>query len=227
MPVAQYPRSTNVRVVATPGLRERKKAATRKLIIQVADELFIERGFEDVTLDEVADRCEVSVRTVLRYFPTKEELGLAREHEALEDFRDGLERRTGDVLGYWRYWAGQMIAGLLADVDWHRRRFAMIRQGPLYMNFIAVQREFQHLLASALADERPDADPLAPQLLAALLAAGNEAIISDWLSGSRQLDPAELLEVIDYATELFASRLASPGEVKPAKRARRVADRAS
>ncbi|QBD77365.1 TetR/AcrR family transcriptional regulator [Ktedonosporobacter rubrisoli] len=54
-----------------PGRRERKKQQTREKIARVAMELFIERGFDQVTVPEVAD---VSVNTVYNYFPTKEDL---------------------------------------------------------------------------------------------------------------------------------------------------------
>ena len=58
----------------TPGRRERKKQQTREKIARVALELFIERGFEQVTVTEVAEAADVSVNTVYNYFPTKEDL---------------------------------------------------------------------------------------------------------------------------------------------------------
>ena len=57
-----------------PGLRERKKQQTRRLIAEVAHHLFVERGFDAVTVAEVARAADVSEGTVFNYFPTKEEL---------------------------------------------------------------------------------------------------------------------------------------------------------
>jgi AcrR family transcriptional regulator len=57
-----------------PGLRERKKQRTRELIAETARELFVERGFERVTVAEIARSSEVSEKTVFNYFPTKEDL---------------------------------------------------------------------------------------------------------------------------------------------------------
>jgi AcrR family transcriptional regulator len=64
-----------------PGLRERKKAETRLAISDVATRLFIERGFESVTVAEVAEAANVSVNTVFNYFPSKEELFFDRGRE--------------------------------------------------------------------------------------------------------------------------------------------------
>ncbi|MEA2788941.1 MAG: hypothetical protein QOG73_1347, partial [Acetobacteraceae bacterium] len=59
-----------------PSLRARKKARTRELLVQTAAGLFHERGFEAVTVAEIARAAEVSEQTVYNYFSTKEALVL-------------------------------------------------------------------------------------------------------------------------------------------------------
>jgi len=61
-------------VSTAPGLRERKKQQTRELIAETARGLFAERGFDEVTVAEVARAASVSEGTVFNYFPSKEEL---------------------------------------------------------------------------------------------------------------------------------------------------------
>jgi AcrR family transcriptional regulator len=59
---------------APRGLRERKKQRTRKLIAETARALFVEHGFERVTIAQIARAADVAEQTVFNYFPTKEDL---------------------------------------------------------------------------------------------------------------------------------------------------------
>lgn len=59
------------------SLRERKKHATRVLLMETALSLFEEKGFDNVSVAEIAEAAEVSKATVFNYFPAKEDLVLA------------------------------------------------------------------------------------------------------------------------------------------------------
>lgn len=63
------------------ALREEKKAATRTAIADAALGLFLARGFDRVTVAEVAEVARVSVNTVFNYFPRKEDLFFDRREE--------------------------------------------------------------------------------------------------------------------------------------------------
>src|SRR4051794_2841798 len=67
---------------AQPGLRERKKEQTRQAIAETAQRLFAERGFDAVTVADVARAADLSQGTVFNYFPTKEDLFYGQ----MEDF---------------------------------------------------------------------------------------------------------------------------------------------
>lgn len=54
-----------------PGLRELRKHRTRHAIVRAAYELFTDRGFDSTSMEQIADRAEVALRTLYRYFPTK------------------------------------------------------------------------------------------------------------------------------------------------------------
>lgn len=55
-----------------PGLRERKKIRTRSTLVDVAAELCLQQGYDNTTVEQIADAAEVSPRTFSRYFPTKD-----------------------------------------------------------------------------------------------------------------------------------------------------------
>jgi AcrR family transcriptional regulator len=70
-------------VESTGGLRERKKLRTRQAISEAAIALFLEHGYDQVSVADVAAAAEVSKRTLFAYFPTKDDLVLHRiaDHE--------------------------------------------------------------------------------------------------------------------------------------------------
>jgi AcrR family transcriptional regulator len=71
------------------GLRERKKAKTRAAIRREAMRLFREQGYEETTVEQIAEAAEVSPSTFFRYFPTKEDVVLRDDYDDLlvEAFR--------------------------------------------------------------------------------------------------------------------------------------------
>ncbi|MFD6553177.1 TetR/AcrR family transcriptional regulator [Streptomyces sp. NPDC058398] len=66
---------------APPGRRERKKAATRQAIADAALRLFLERGYDDVGIREIADAADVSTTTLFKHFPVKEALVFDEESD--------------------------------------------------------------------------------------------------------------------------------------------------
>ncbi|KAA9165754.1 TetR family transcriptional regulator [Amycolatopsis acidicola] len=75
------------------GLREQKKQLTRRHIADIATGMFFERGFDNVTVAEVAEAAGVSKMTVFNYFPRKEDLFLDRHADRLAEVEQVLRER--------------------------------------------------------------------------------------------------------------------------------------
>ncbi|MCW2961700.1 MAG: transcriptional regulator, TetR family [Thermoleophilia bacterium] len=97
---------------ATIGLRERKKLQTRHAIEAAALRLFAERGFANVTMSEIAQAADVSLRTVAVHYPTKQDLVLAHHERNFAQLMDGVEQRAEGVsaLDAMQAWVEGLIA---------------------------------------------------------------------------------------------------------------------
>lgn len=82
---------------AVPGLRERKKQRTRATIVDVAARLCSRQGYENTTVDQIAEAADVSPRTFSRYFPNKEAVIGALIEETSEHVAQALIRQPHDI----------------------------------------------------------------------------------------------------------------------------------
>lgn len=86
------------RMTEIAGLRERKRERTHRAISEAAIALFLARGFDAVTVAEVAEAAEVSKPTLFKYFPTKEDLVVHRFADHVDDAaRVVRERAPGET----------------------------------------------------------------------------------------------------------------------------------
>ena len=166
-----------------PGLRERKKQQTRQAIADAAKRLFLERGFDQVSVAEVARAADVSEQTVFNYFPTKEDLVYARmdtfEAELLAAVR---ERPEGEspLRAFARFILDRSDRAMVGD---GRRRVAeltgLVNASPSLM---ARERElvarYTDALTALLAEEAgASADDIEPRLTAEAMMAFHRSLV--------------------------------------------------
>ena len=78
----------------TAGLRERRKQETRQAISDIATEMFAARGFDEVTISQVAQAAGVAKMTVTNYFPRKEDLVFDRAERIIRSLADVIAARA-------------------------------------------------------------------------------------------------------------------------------------
>lgn len=161
-------------------LRSKRRLQTRAALIQSAFKLMTERGFDNVTMQEVADAAGTHAQTLYAHFPNKYTLGAAA---AVESLRVAMAKRETDTLTFWRKWveertreaynAEAAFSGLVYDTQ-NKPRFALVN--------LAVSHEYIDVLTENLAqDFQLDAKiDLFPKLVAQMLMGASEHAIFAW-----------------------------------------------
>ncbi len=182
--------------------REKKKAQSRAALIAAARELFHAKGYEETTLEEVAERAGLHVQTLYRHFATKQELALAGDRIWLERFRRQITDpgRTGDTFSFWRNWLDRAIDELAPEGDREYKRHLKMRSAsPHILGALwAVQAEYEDLLTASLAKDfgLPAEGAGPPRLVAGMLVAGNGYVLRRYEDEEIDLR-AMSLQVID------------------------------
>ena len=122
----------------TPSLPlvERKRRQARQRIIQAAQELFLERGFDGVSVGDIAERAEVGRTTFFRYFGDKQEVVFAKEQELIETIAaagqaEGTAAASAtEAVEQLRPIVLALCAQAAADPEAYARHFQLIEQHP-------------------------------------------------------------------------------------------------
>jgi AcrR family transcriptional regulator len=193
------------------GRRDRKRLETRNGLAAIALELFAERGFDAVTVNDIADRADVDPSTFYRHFVTKEAVIFADIDEWSGRIGDAIRAQAADlpVLETLRAGGKDLAAMLMLDLDNDRRRAELTESTPSVRAHALVIREaLIDEVALAIA-ERMGVDPARdsrPYLLA-----GSYVLAAHWYrrrvvqTGDA---PSSADEAIDRITDLVQDFIA-------------------
>lgn len=168
-----------------PDLRSRKRLATRQGISNAATRLFFERGFDHVTVDQIAAAADVGRMTVFNHFPRKEDMFFDRDEEAREALQQGLRQRDPGVapVETLRLLAHRLVAEQRPYLEFSVASQAFIEtiegSATLMARARAIRDEIAQVVAAALAEcvARDAADPDAQLAAGLLLATWTVALI--------------------------------------------------
>ena len=189
-----------------PGLRERRKKLTAAELEAAALRLFSERGFDSVTVDDIAAEADVSRRTFFRYFASKEDVLLADHFVQLARLREAMAARPLDetILTALR----NAILSMTGDFEDRKEmvilRGRIMRGTPsLQARSLVHQRAWEEAMQDMVAD-RLGVDPavdLRPGVVAATALAAMRVAFGNWLSAGAEGDliamTTEALDLLD------------------------------
>ncbi|MEU9173924.1 TetR/AcrR family transcriptional regulator [Streptomyces sp. NPDC048420] len=185
------------------GLRERKKIKTREAIRTATYALIKEQGYDATTVEQIAERAEVSPSTVFRYFPTKEDIVLTDEYDPL--MLEELRARPADEswMDSMRHVMRIAIQGNLAeDPDVARMRAHLGVQVPaVRARMLESMSETGRMLRQALGERSGlDPDSLEVRVCAMSLIGGLVEVSLYWAENDFE---GELSDHLDHALDVL------------------------
>ena len=209
------------------GLRAEKKNKLRGRIFENAIQLFKERGFDEVTIDDIVGQLEISQATFFNYFPTKD----AILHQAAEDtvgrYRDMLEHEVGSDIPTAekiRRLLEAMGRGLETDKRFYRTLFT---RSVLHFGNVRAERVLSDLSAALMREGQRRGEIGAeydPRELSDIFIGTYYAIIMRWLHGN---DDQSLVERLHRGAAIFLSGVAPVADMAGYRRERGRAGRHS
>jgi AcrR family transcriptional regulator len=202
------------------SLRERKKLRTRNDLAQAALRLCAERGFDHVTIEEIAAAVEVSPSTLLRYFDRKEDVLLADDGRRLDEFAHRLAARPADepILDSVRHALVTLADELEGDRDSMLAKSRIMAVSPSVRArslelYASGEQAVTRLVAARMGTELDD---LGVQLIAATSMAALRVAVHVWFADdARQPLVSYLAQTLDLLggglNAAFRSELADQG----------------
>jgi len=191
------------------GLRERKRLRTERELRERAMELFSERGFDHVTIDDIADAADVSKRTFYRYFDSKEDVILSDPDERFEQIRMTLAARPADepILIALRATFATLAGSYEMQRDEMQCKWELMHGTPsLQARGLEHEEQLGEAMAQLIAQRMGEpVDALAPRLLAAHVWTTLRLTVEHWLAqgGDAGDDTASLHVLLDHSLELL------------------------
>ncbi|WP_129837777.1 TetR/AcrR family transcriptional regulator [Streptomyces sp. RFCAC02] len=181
----------------TAGLRERKKAATRRAVHEATLRLSVEHGIDNVTVEAIADAVGISRRTFSNYFSDKEDALLFGDHVHSRTLLAALRERPADESA-WTALRGAVTEvyaqgdHTVRDRDWVLRSRLALRHPSLLARQLAQRVTLEREVAEAITG-RPGTADVRPDIIAASFLTALRLATAAWL---RDEDPGDFGTVI-------------------------------
>ncbi|MEE4491940.1 TetR family transcriptional regulator [Streptomyces sp. NPDC050529] len=186
------------------GLRERKKEATRQAVHEAALRLTVEHGFDQLTVEAVADAAGISRRTFSNYFAGKEDALLHGEEQQIRELVRAVRERPAEE-GAWtalRAAVAQFAERVAPpEREWAVRTRLAMRHPSLLARQLANHAAMERDLAEAVAARRT---PVRPLVLAAAFLSSLRIAMRMWIEEDLAREPIDVIdEILDEMGRSF------------------------
>lgn len=192
------------------GLRDRKKVRVRATLVETAMRLFAERGYDAVTVEEIAAASDVSRRTFFRYFATKEAVLMSRREGLAAVLRAALASSDEPPFEAVRAALIALADEYVATRDVILAERALVRAVPaLVVADIELDRLYEAIIAEHFlaATGRAAGDKRRAKIAAAAIVGTVRVVIDEWADGNGKLDLARVgAEALDLLEPLVRTR---------------------
>lgn len=198
-------------------LRTKRKNETRRKLVRASRQLFVAKGYDETTLEEIAEAAGLHVQTLYRHFGTKQELARAGDVYWLNLFESAIAERDPSVstFKFWRDWMEDTVVQLLAEGETFRIHLKASHSTPTILGAsLEIRSRYETLLTEHLAkDFQMDHEGIStPRLVACMLMAGNAYARASYVDHDTDLK-SDTLKVIDTVTDMFSHLVKIPSTV--------------
>ncbi|MGW6270021.1 TetR family transcriptional regulator [Streptomyces sp. NPDC055060] len=180
-----------------------KKAPMREVLAKAAFQLFMERGFEQTTVDDIVARAGVGRRSFFRYFPSKEDAVFPDHESCLADMTAFLDAADGgDPVGAVCDAARIVLSMYATNPEFSVQRYRLTQEVPGLRTYeLSVVRRYERTMAGYLRGRYADAEDgsLRAEVIAASVVAAHNNALRSWLRSSGDGDPEA---AVDHALGL-------------------------
>lgn len=198
-------------------LRTKRKIATREKLVRAARQLFLSKGYDNTTLEEIAELSGLHVQTLYRHFGTKQDLAKAGDEHWFRIFDQTIRNRgeTISTFTFWRDFIETSVEALTQEDDLYRSHLRMRHSSATILGAtLEIRYRYEDILTQHLAkDFQMDPEGVCiPRLVACTLLGGNNHALRAYEGLDR--NETELMEdslkVVDLCLGLYGHLVKLP-----------------
>ena len=203
-------------------LRTKRKMATREKLVRAARQLFLSKGYDNTTLEEIAELSGLHVQTLYRHFGTKQDLAKAGDEHWFRYFESTVRTRdeSTTTFAFWRDFIETCVTELTEEEGLYRSHLKMRHSSPTIIGATQeIRYRYEDILTQHLAkDFGMDGDGISvPRLVACALLGGNNHALRVYEQNDHSSEEDLLkdsLAVVDTCINTFGHLVKLPAKLE-------------